>query len=83
MAELALGVAALALLLGLAHAEDRDEPGLQRPRDLLLQRAVGLAEVLAALGVTEDHALHVDLDSIGALTSPVNAPVSFSCMFCA
>ena len=66
VAQLALGVAALALLLGLADAEDRDQARLERPRDLLLQRPVGLVEVLAALGVAEDHAVDVDLGRASA-----------------
>ena len=62
MAQLALGVAGLALLLGLADAEDRLEPGLERRRDLQRQRLVGLAEELAALGVAEHDAVDVELD---------------------
>ena len=61
MAELALGVAALALLLGLADAQHRQQPGVERGRHLLGQRPVGLAEQLAPLGVPEDHAVHADL----------------------
>ena len=61
MAQLALGVAGLALVLGLADAEDRLEARLQRRGHLLLQRAVGLAEVLAPLGVAEHHAVDAEL----------------------
>ena len=61
VAELALGVAALALLLGLADAQDRPQADPQRRRHLLGQRAVGLVEVLAALGVAEDDAVDADL----------------------
>ena len=74
---------ALALLLGLAHAQDRLQPGVERRRDLLLERAVGLAEVLAALGVPEHHAVDAELVSISAETSPVKAPLDSWCMFCA
>ena len=83
VAELALGVPALALLLGLAHAEDRREIGFERAHDLLLQRLVGLGVQLAALGVSEHDAVDVDLARISADTSPVNAPVSASCIVCA
>ena len=83
VAELALGVAALALLLGLADTQNRQQAGGQRGGDLLGQRLVGLAEQLAALGVTEDHALTPISVSIGAETSPVKAPSSAWCMFCA
>ncbi len=62
VAELALGVAGLALLLGLADAQDRHEAGRERRRDLQLERPVGLAEQLAPLGVAEDHAVDADLD---------------------
>ena len=51
-----LGLAGVALGLALADAEDRLQPGGERRRDLAGQRLVGLAEVLAALGVAEDHA---------------------------
>ena len=61
VAKLALRLAALALLLGLAHAEDRLQPGVERGRHLLLQRAVGLAEELAALGVAEHDAVDAQL----------------------
>ena len=54
MAELALGVAPLALLLGLADAQDRQQAGVERGRHLQRQRLVGLAEQLAPLGVAED-----------------------------
>ena len=84
VAELALGVAALALLLGLADAEDRDQAGLERPRHLLLEGAVGLAEVLRAARSARAPRRATSISaSIGAETSPVNAPESFSCMFCA
>ena len=84
MAQLALGVAALALLLGLPHAEDRVQAGGERRRDLLPQRAVGLAEVLAALGVAEQDAVRRRAPrASGADTSPVKAPSGASCMFCA
>jgi hypothetical protein len=80
VAELALRVAALALLLGLADAEDDLEPRGQRGRDLLGQRLVGLAEQLAPLGVPEDDAVDVELDEhargdlprVGALLGPVH-----------
>ena len=71
----------LALLLGLADAQDRARPAVERGRHLELERAVGLAEELAPLGVAEDDAVHVELDSIAADTSPVKAPSGFSCMF--
>ena len=61
VAQLALGVAALALLLGLADAQDRRQAGLERRRHLERQRAVGLAEQLAPLGVPEHDAVDVDL----------------------
>jgi hypothetical protein len=61
MAELALGVTGFALVLGLAHAQDRQEPSLQRRRHLQLERLVGLAEHLAALGMAQDHTLDADL----------------------
>src|SRR3712207_8878904 len=51
----------VALLLGLADAEDRPEVRLERGDDLGLQRAVGLVEVLPALGVAEDDAVDVEL----------------------
>src|SRR6185503_20632372 len=60
VAELALGVAALALLLGLADAQDRPQADAQRRRNLLGQRAIGLVEVLAALRMPEDDAVHAD-----------------------
>ncbi len=47
VAQLALGVAALALLLGLADAEDRHEAGVERGRDLL-RRARGRSRRRAA-----------------------------------
>ena len=52
----------LALLLGLAHAQDRHQAGRERRRDLQRERPVGLAEQLAALGVAEDHAVDAELD---------------------
>jgi hypothetical protein len=52
-------------------------------RDLLLERAVVLVVVLAALGVPEHDAVTSISASIGAETSPVKAPESASCMFCA
>ena len=61
VAQLALGVAGLALVLGLADAEDRLQAGVERGRDLLRQRAVGLVVVLAALGVAEHDAVDVEL----------------------
>ena len=61
VAQLALGVAAIALLLGLADAEDRQQAGLQRRGNLGLERPVGLPEQLAALGMPEDDAVHVEL----------------------
>ena len=84
VAQLALGLAALALLLGLADAEDRREPGLERLRDLELERLVGLVEVLRAArsGRGRRRATSIS-DSIGADTSPVYAPESASCMVCA
>ena len=53
--------AARASIPGLADAEDRHEPGVQRLRHLLLQRLVGLVVVLPALGVPEHDAVDVDL----------------------
>jgi hypothetical protein len=61
VAQLALGLAALALVLRLAYAQDRRQPRLECLRDLELQRLVGLVEVLAAFGVAEHDAVHVDL----------------------
>ena len=52
-----LGLAGLALLERLADAHDRDQPGAQHGRGLALHRGVDLAEVLAALGVADDHEL--------------------------
>ena len=57
MAQLALRLATLALVVGLADAQDREQSGAERGRHLRGQGAVGLAEVLAALGVAEDHAV--------------------------
>src|SRR3954452_7060550 len=62
VAQVSLGVARLALVLGLTHAEDRDEPGVERRLHLLRQRTVGLAEVLAPLGVPEHDAVDPELD---------------------
>ena len=39
----------------LADAEDRPEPGAERPSQLLPDQGVGLARVAPALRVTEDH----------------------------
>ena len=61
VAQLALGVALLALGLGLADAEDRREAGGERRRDLERQRLVGLGEQLAALRVPEHHAVDIQL----------------------
>ena len=47
LAQLALRLAGVALLLGLADAQDRRQPRLERRGHLALQRAVRLAEVLA------------------------------------
>jgi hypothetical protein len=58
VAQLALRVAGLALLLGLADAQHRLEAGVERGRQLLLERAIGLVEVLASLGVAEQSAVH-------------------------
>ena len=46
-------------------------------------RLVGLAEVLPPLGVPDDRARDAELGSIGAETSPVNAPSSSQWTFCA
>ena len=61
VAKLALGLACLALLLGLAHAQDRAQPGRQRRRDLELQGSIRLAEHLPSLGVAEEHPVDVEL----------------------
>ena len=62
VAELALGVAALALLLGLADAQDRQQPGLERRRDLQLRAPRSVSpKYCAALGVPEDDAVDADL----------------------
>jgi hypothetical protein len=83
-AQLALGVAAVALLLGLAHAQDRREALLERHGHLVLQRAVGLAVELAALGVARGSRPCVPTSSsMPPDTSPVYGPPSDSCMFCA
>ena len=57
-----LGLVGVARLLALADAEDRLEAGGERRRHLARQRLVGLAEVLAALGVAEDDRVDVELD---------------------
>src|SRR5438094_1659010 len=62
VAQLALGVARLALVLGLTDTEDRHQPGRERGRDLVRERAVGLVEVLAALGVAEHDTVDPQLD---------------------
>ncbi len=61
MAQLALGVALVALGLGLPHAQDRRQPGRERGGHLQRERLVGLAEQLTALGVAEHHAADVEL----------------------
>ena len=55
-AEDGLGLPRLALLQGLADAGDDAEPGLERGVRAARGRLVGLAEVLAALGVADDRA---------------------------
>ena len=51
----------VALGLGLADAEDRQQPGLERGRDLLRESLVRLAEELAALGVAEHDRLDAEV----------------------
>ena len=74
VAQLALGVAALALVLGLADAQDRREAGVQRLDDLVLQRlsvSLKYSRRSGARGSTPSTSISA---SIGADTSPVNAP---------
>ncbi len=57
-----LGLARLALGLGLPHAGDDVEAGLERRLGAKPYRLVRLAEVLAPLGVADDRARHAELE---------------------
>ena len=82
VAQLALGVAALALVLGLADAEDRRRPASSAWAPSA-QRLVGLAEVLAPLGVADDDAVHADLGEHRRRDLARERAGSASYMFCA
>ena len=69
-----LGLAGLAFLAGLADAGDHAEAVLERGDRAARDGLVRLAEELAALGVADDGALTPSSRSMGAETSPVNAP---------
>ena len=56
-----LGLPRLALGLGLADAGDHVEPGLERGPHALGDGLVGLAEVLAPLGVADDRPVDAEL----------------------
>ena len=60
-----LGLAALALLLRLAHGQDHVQTGGVGRGQLLGQRRVGLAEVLPPLRVAEQHAVHAQVEQHG------------------
>ena len=53
-AENVFGQAGLALLQNFADADDGNQAGVERGQQLAIDRVVGLAEVLAALGVADD-----------------------------
>ena len=55
----------------------------QRGVQLLVDGLIGLAKILATFGVAEDDVRDSDRVSIGAEISPVNAPSSAKCIFCA
>ncbi len=57
-----VGLPRLALGLGLADAGDHCEPRLERRLAAHAHRLVGLAEVLAPLGVPDDRALDAELE---------------------
>ncbi len=61
VAQLALGVALIALGLGLADAEDRGEARVERRWNLERKCLVGLAEQFPPLGVPEHDAVNVQL----------------------
>ena len=61
LAQLAVGLVVVALLLGLADAQDRRQSRFQRGRHLQRQRPVGLPEILAPLGVAEHDPVHAEL----------------------
>ena len=65
------GHAHVPLLQALAHADDGVQARLQGGVDLLVDGDVGLAEVLAALGVADDDVLHAQvLEHVGGHPAP-------------
>ena len=69
-----VGVAALALVLELAHADDGDQARFHRRAYAQVHGLVGLAEVLAALAVADDHILHATgLEHVGAEFARIGA----------
>ena len=56
-----LGLARLALLLALAHARITSRPACRAAASFSASACVGLAEVLAPLGVAQQHAVHAQV----------------------
>ena len=74
MAQLALGVAAVALLLGLADAQDRQQPGLQRAGTFCASAWSVSPKSWRRSEWPSTTPCAPASSSIGGETSPVNAP---------
>ena len=74
---------AVVFVLSLADAQNRRHPMVKRGEHLPVNQLVGLMKDMAALGMADDDVSDAVSVSIGGETSPVNAPLSSKCMFCA